>query len=165
MKIFSAVCIFLLCFTSCSVDNEEEIATPLDPVNENNTVKVDINGVSFASTDSNTLAQILNDNTLFINGGDGSANIKITIEGYTGTGLYTLDNPDQNLSISYTIPSDVNAPDRVWNIISDPSSQGQVTITDATDQIIEGTFSFTAENESENSVLVFSNGTIVTEVQ
>lgn len=161
-------CLLVLVFAaSCDVDNSDDAVTPVDPVNENNSVQVQISGTDFVSTDSNTFAQVSNETTLRIVGGDGNAVLEIIIEGYTGTGLYSLNagDPSINLTATYTIPSEVGAPDRVWNIVSDPTSPGQVTITDENDLTVSGTFSFTVENESEDSTLVFASGNLTVEVQ
>lgn len=153
---------------SCGVDDSESGVTPVvDPVNENNTIQAQINGSDFASTDSNTFAQITNESSLRLVGREGLSSVEILIEGYTGTGLYALEsgNPTISLDANYVISSNQGAPDRVWTIISDDTSQGQVTIDEASDTSITGTFSFTLFNESEDSTLVFSSGTLTVEVQ
>jgi hypothetical protein len=167
MKSFKFLMLFFVVAISCDVDNSDDVATPTDPVNENNTVQAQISGVDFASTDSNTFAQITNGTTLRIVGGDGNAVLEILVQGYTGTGLYSLDAGDPNIDLTatYTIASEVGAPDRVWNIVSDNTSPGQVTITEASDAFVSGTFTFTLVNESEDSSLVFSGGNLTVEVQ
>jgi len=167
MKSLKFVVLSVFFFTSCSVDDSNQASTPVDPVNENNTVQALINGEDFASTDSNTFAQITNESSLRIVGREGLSYVEILIEGYTGTGLYSLEsgNPAISLDANYVISSNTGAPDRLWNSISDDTSQGQVTITEASDTSVTGTFSFTVYNETEDSTLVFSNGTLTVEVQ
>lgn len=168
MNSFKYLIFFVVLAISCGVDNSDDNVAIIDPVNENNTVQAQINGENFASTDSNTFAQITNNGTsLRVVGREGNAILEIEIDGYTGTGLYSLEagNPEISLNATYTIPSNVGAPDRVWNIVSEVSSQGQVTITEASDVSVSGTFSFTLNNESEDSTLVFSNGNLTVEVQ
>ena len=167
MKSFKYLLLFLVFAVACGVDDDGQVSAPVDPVNENNSVQATINGQDFASTDSNTFAQIPNETSLRIVGREGLSFIEILIEGYTGTGLYSLEAGDPNISLdaNYVITSNEGAPNRTWDIISDDSSLGQVTITEASDTSITGTFSFTLFNESEDSTLVFSNGTMTVEVQ
>lgn len=167
MKSFKYLVLFLAFAVSCGVDDDGQVSVPVDPVNENNSVQAQINGSDFASTDSNTFAQITNESSLRIVGREGLSYVEILIEGYTGTGLYSLEAGDPTISLdaNYVITSNEGAPDRTWDIISDDSSQGQVTITEASETSVAGTFSFTLFNESEDSTLVFSNGTMTVEVQ
>ena len=167
MKKITFLLVSFLVIVSCNIDdNGETPETPVNLVNENNTVQAQVSGVTFASIDTNTFAEIIDETNLRIAGGDGAAILEILIGGYTGVGLYELEsgNPDSSLTATYTIPSTVGAPDRVWNIVSDPSSAGELMVTEASESSVSGTFSITLINELEESTLVFSSGTLTVEL-
>lgn len=167
MKKITLLFVSLFLVFSCDIDDNGDAAgAPVSLVNENNTVQALVSGVTFASIDTNTSAEIIDETTLRIVGGDGVAFLEIIIEGYTGVGLYEVEsgNPDSSLTATYTIPSTTGEPDRVWDIISDPSSSGELMVTEASDSSVSGTFAITVLNELEESTFVFSSGTLTVEL-
>lgn len=137
---------------SCS-ENDENNPTSGD---EFFTAKVD--GVDFSSFEDAIGASIGtggSGDVLAVQGSNSVGDyIRLNISGYTGVGTYTTgDNLSNVSSASYGTISPVAA----WTSTFDIGS-GSIEITEDTDTLVKGTFTFTGLNASDNSTKSITQG-------
>lgn len=112
-------------------------------------VSAKVNGVDFASS---TLFDAVgashpNSSTLVVQGSDNSGKaIQIMIMNFNGTGTYNLSNM-QNGQLLYTVAS----PFTSYSSAAGNGAQGTVEITLVDNTKVEGNFSFTGKNPSDNT--------------
>lgn len=125
------------------------------------TIEASIDGVAFTSLEITSIATAANGN-MQIQGNDADGNaILLLIIGYNGTGTYNFDGSNTTIfnTASYT-QADINNPlnSQSWSAPFDATLAGSVSISNETDDTIEGTFEFTGQNANDNSQKVISNG-------
>lgn len=126
------------------------------------TITAKIDGASFTSIDIASMASLVAaSNTLTLQGNDANGNsIIMVINGYNGTGTYNFDGNSIPLNIASYLEIDINNPTNVetWTAPYQAALNGSVTITQESDDNIQGTFEFTGQNANDMSTKAITNG-------
>lgn len=141
-----------LSFTSCSSDSDGGSTVVGDG---SITAKVDGTTVTTMKAASFAYVNGIGDNkALQITGADMSAKaFTIQIIGFTGKGTYNTGTDIPTVVLTYTA-TDINNPqntNNTWVAGGDDGSTGTVTVTEYTDAVIKGTFSFKGKNQAGNT--------------
>ncbi len=126
------------------------------------TITAKIDGTNFTSIDIASLASLVAaSNTLTLQGNDANGNsIIMVINGYNGTGTYNFDGNSIPLNIASYLEIDINNPMNVetWIAPYQSALNGSVTITQESDDNIQGTFEFTGQNANDMSTKAITAG-------
>lgn len=146
-------------------DNEDVVQNP-PSVNEANVLRASVGDETFESIDFNTNSNFINDTTLRLSGGNGSSTFTFTIKDYQGVGFYEFEPADSETGVEaiYAIPGSNGVPDRIWTAVIDVDDPDEIIVTEATENSISGTFSYMAENPTENSVIQITSGSFTIEL-
>lgn len=166
-KYFSLLLVALsLLFVACKKDNN-------NPTSNNSTsegvIKAKVDGVlveTLAMTGTANLVE--NVGTLTIQGNTGGTNseaFSMIINGYDGVGDYAIgDNNNIVISASYTKTNidlgNIGSPStQVWQApYANAGEVGSISITKMTNDQIEGTFNFSAQNNKDQSIKNITEG-------
>lgn len=158
---FLLLVLFSLTLSSCSKDDDENASG--DGGGE---MTANISGVgSFKSfpASSNAVKQtIASTSTMLVVQGTNSDGhgITMTIMGYTGEGTYDFTFGPVNSSSAIYTKTDVNNPmdTQSWSSQYMTGSTGTITISEETEQGVEGTFSFKGKNGNDDTIKTISEG-------
>lgn len=107
-----------------------------------NSMSAKVGGVSWSA---GTAVQATKQGTVLVLAGTGNgAQINITLGAYSGTGTYNINNTNTSNSATYTVTSSNPAMVYGANAIF---GSGSVNVTSDANNVIEGSFQFTALNE------------------
>ncbi|MFT5892497.1 MAG: hypothetical protein ACI9Y7_002607 [Dokdonia sp.] len=129
------------------------------------TVSANVDGVSYESDALGTSIQVINAagiETLTITSNEfsSSKNITIVVNGLDGEGTYEIGG-GANISIVATyIEANASNPadTQIWGAPFSDTVAGEFNVSSFSDTTIQGTFSFTATNTQDNSVVEVTNG-------
>lgn len=127
------------------------------------TITATIDGAQFTSLEMTTFASVVNaggQSTLVVQGNTSSQALHFTINGYEGSGTYQISDSNVFINASYVEPN-INDPQnsQTWSApFQNSGIAGEIVVSEETDTIIKGTFSFTCKNPNDDSVKEITDG-------
>ncbi len=128
------------------------------------TIEAKIGGSQFKSLKMTTVANRVNvgsSSVITVQGNETSGKaIVMVINGADGPGTYQIGGgANISISASYTEVNISNpTATKIWQAPFDSSVAGELKISELSDKVIKGTFSFTAKNNSDKSIKEITNG-------
>lgn len=153
-----------LSFASCSSDDGGGSTSGAG----NGTIKATVDGKTITTLKLGSYAYISDSpyKTLSVAGSDASGKaFSIQVNPYSGAGTYTVDNADGLVVFSYSA-LDMNNPQNQNNtwVSAGDGTTGTLTVTESTDKVVKGTFTFKGVN-SAGTYKDVKNGSFNVEVK
>lgn len=158
--------VLLIGFTSCSTDDDDGGSGNAP----SGTLTAKVDGSSYQSMEISSSATVANTGStqnlvIIASNSDGNA-FAMTIFGYTGEGTYefTGANIAVTNTASYTetdvdLNNPINSTTEIWQAPYDATMVGTITVSEESDSMVKGTFSFTCKNvNGDNSIKTITDG-------
>ncbi len=161
--------LFTLVFTvlSCSTDDDGNDSGDTSGEGQ---ITAQIDGSSFTSASISTSATVQsaggNDSLIILGTNSDGQAIQITLLGFDGEGDYTISPTSAINAASYT-EANVSNPTQTqsWQAPYADGPEGNVDVTSYDGSSIEGTFSFTGRNASDDSLRAVTQGAFNIDIQ
>jgi hypothetical protein len=151
--------ITMVSLTSCSKDDDGGNTGPA----ASGTITAKVNGSQFTSIQAATFATLATgggQTTLILQGNTSTQGVSFTVNGYNGVGTYEISNSNVFIVATYIEPN-VSDPanSQTWSApFQDSGIVGELNISEETDTMIKGTFSFTGKNSNDDSTKNITEG-------
>lgn len=167
IKRLMLLCIFSITALSCATDDD---GNDSGDTSGDDQITANVDGESFTSASISTSATIQsaggNDSLLILGTNSDGEAIQMTILGFDGEGDYSI-SPSSAVNAASYIEANVDNPTQTqsWLAPYADGPTGNIDVTSFDGTTIEGTFNFTAQNASDDSLRAITNGAFNINVQ